>query len=175
MVLLNLLKQPDSPWWDDRSTPGVERRDDIVKAAMADATDELTRLLGKDPAGWRWGRLHTLTLRNQSFGKSGIGPVEWLFNSGPAGLAGGRSIVNATGWDPAKGYEVTAVPAMRMVVDLSTWDSSRWVALTGESGHAFSDHYQDQFELWRTGRTLPMRWDEPTVRAESTGTLVLRP
>jgi len=175
LVLLRLLNQEESPWWDDRSTPKVETRDDIVTAAMNEAADELTHRLGKDPTAWRWGRLHTLTLRNQSLGRSGVAPIEAMFNYGPAAVSGGGSIVDATGWDPSAGYEVNAVPSMRMIVDLSNLDGSRWVALTGESGHAFTDHYRDQFDLWRTGQLLPMRWTEATIRAEATQTLTLQP
>jgi penicillin amidase len=40
--------------------------------------------------------------------------------------------------DAGEGYEVDAVPSMRMIVDLSDLDASRWVQLTGNSGHAFS-------------------------------------
>ena len=64
---------------------------------------------------------------------------------------------------------------MRMVVDLSSLDASRWINLTGASGHTFGPHYTDQFELWRTGKTLPMRWDPTTVRREAENTLTLRP
>jgi len=67
------------------------------------------------------------------------------------------------------------VPSMRMVVDLSNLDSSRWVQLMGESGHAFSAHYHDQFELWRTGGTLPMRWERATIQREAKHELRLRP
>ena len=90
-------------------------------------------------------------------------------------MSGGSSIVDATGWDPSAGYGVDAVPSMRMVVDLSNLDGSRWVQLTGESGHPFTDHYRDQFDLWRTGQLLPMRWSAAAVRAASTDTLVLQP
>ena len=41
---------------------------------------------------------------------------------------------------------------MRMVVDLDDLDGSRWVNLTGASGHAFDAHYTDQTELWVDGR-----------------------
>ncbi len=114
-------------------------------------------------------------MQNQSFGTSGIGPIEWLFNHGPVGVSGGSNIVNATGWDPSQGYQVDAVPSMRMIVDLSNLDASRWIQLTGESGHAFSAHYADQFDLWRTGQTLPMRWDEKSIRKSTVDTLTLRP
>ena len=64
---------------------------------------------------------------------------------------------------------------MRMIVDLSNLDTSRWIQLTGESGHAFSSHYHDQFDLWRTGHTLPMRWNEQTIKHEAADTLTLTP
>jgi penicillin amidase len=64
---------------------------------------------------------------------------------------------------------------MRMIVDMSNLDASRWINLTGESGHAFAAHYADQFERWRTGETLPMRWDPAVIRREAEHTLTLRP
>ncbi|HEY2673768.1 MAG TPA: penicillin acylase family protein [Rugosimonospora sp.] len=175
LVVTNLLSQPDSPWWDVESTPKVETRDDILAEAMTAATAELTKKLGADPAAWRWGSIHTLYVQNQSFGTSGIGPIEWLFNYGPVGVSGGSNIVDATGWNPSVGYEVNAVPSMRMIVDMSNLDGSRWIQLTGESGHAFSDHYHDQFDLWRTGKTLPMPWTESGIRASSVDTLTIAP
>jgi penicillin amidase len=174
-VVRGLLEKPASPWWDDRGTPAVETMDQILAAALAGAAAELSDRLGDEPSEWRWGDLHTLELRNQSFGESGVAPVEWLFNRGPEPVSGGSSIVNATGWDAASGYEVDAVPSMRMVVDLGNLDGSRWVQPGGNSGHAFSAHYADQFGPWRRGEMLPMRWDRATIRREATDTLVLKP
>ena len=62
-----------------------------------------------------------------------------------------------------------------MIVDLSNLDASRWVQLTGNSGHAFDAHYDDQFELWRTGANLPMHWDRASIEADATDTLTLTP
>ncbi|WP_040479821.1 penicillin acylase family protein [Longispora albida] len=174
-VTRNLLSQPESPWWDDKRTPAVETRDTILGAAMTAADKELRDRLGGEPKKWRWGDLHTITLTNQTFGKSGVGAVEWLFNRGPFGTAGGGGIVNANGWDATEGYGVNAVPSMRMVVDLSNLDNSRWVQLTGNSGHAFHDNYDDQFELWRTGKDLPMRWDSASITREAEETQTLKP
>jgi len=98
-----------------------------------------------------------------------------MFNVGPVDTSGGQAIVNATGWDARNGYQVDWVPSMRMIVDLSNLDGSRWVQLTGESGHAFSAHYHDQLELWRTGRNLPMRWNRDAIVHESVDHLTLRP
>ena len=55
------------------------------------------------------GGTHTLTLTNQTFGTSGIGLIESIFNQGPIEVAGGDSIVNAKGWTPSAGYGVTWV------------------------------------------------------------------
>jgi penicillin amidase len=175
-VLRNLLDRPDDPWWDDVRTAGVkETRDDILRLAMKDADGELRHRLGDDPAKWKWGDLHRLELRNETFGDSGIGPIEWLFNRGPLELAGGDSLVDATGSDVQTGYGVDWVPSMRMIVDLADTDRSRWINLTGASGHAFDEHYWDQARLWARGETIPMRSAPVTIRREARKTLTLTP
>jgi penicillin G amidase len=174
-VVRHLLEAPDDPFWDDSGTAQVETRDDILIDAARVARDDMTRRQGKDPANWKWGRLHALELREQSLGTSGIGPVERLFNRGPVQVGGGSSIVQATKWDAAEGFETIAVPSMRMVIDLSDRDASRWIDLTGVSGHPYHDHYADQTELWRTGQSLPMRSDPALIRAAAVATLVLTP
>ena len=65
-------------------------------------------------------------------------------------------IVDATSWDAATdSFDVTAAPSMRMVVSLADLDDSRWINLTGVSGHAFHDNYVDQTDLWVAGESLP--------------------
>ena len=133
------------------------------------------RRLGDDPEAWRWGRLHTLSLTNPSFGESGIAPIEWLFNRGPYEVGGGSDIVNAIGWDASVGYEVNWVPSLRMVVDLDDLDASTWVNLTGASGHAFHPHYDDQARLWQRGETRTWPFTIDAVRAAADESLQLRP
>ncbi|BCB89246.1 hypothetical protein Psuf_065590 [Phytohabitans suffuscus] len=112
---------------------------------------------------------------NNPLGQSGIPPVEWLFNRGPVPVGGGSGLVNATGWSSDVGYEVNSVPSMRMIVDMSNLDGSRWVQLSGASGHAFHAHYTDQVELWRTGRTTPMLWERSSVELAAEHTMTLEP
>lgn len=175
-VVDSILDRPGNRWWDDVTTPGIrETRDQVLAAAMRDARDELTMIQSRNPDDWRWGAMHRLELVNPTLGDSGIGLVNRIFNRGPFEVGGGGGIVNATGWDAAEGYEVTAVPSMRMVVDLADLDRSRWIQLTGNSGHAFNDNYLDQQELWRTGRTLPWAFGTKAVDAATKDTLTLRP
>ncbi|MFI5496353.1 penicillin acylase family protein [Actinoplanes sp. NPDC051859] len=175
-IMRGMLARPDDPWWRNAADPrGLRTRDDVLRAALDDAAAELTGRLGDDPREWRWGDLHTLTLRNETLGTGGPAPVQWLLNRGPYPVGGGNAAVDATGWDAKFSYEVTWVPSMRMVVDLSDLDASRWVNLTGQSGHAFDDHYDDQQQLWRAGQTAPWPFHPPAVAAATRADLTLTP
>lgn len=64
---------------------------------------------------------------------------------------------------------------MRMIVDLSDLNNSLTVHTTGQSGHAFHPHYIDLAELWSSGQTYPMWWEEQAVQANAEGHLRLTP
>ncbi|WP_216853228.1 penicillin acylase family protein [Phytoactinopolyspora halotolerans] len=174
-VMRDLAAHPDDPYWDDVDTETIESRDEILARAVDRARNEMTRLQGKDASTWEWGRSHQLTLVEPTFGTSGIDLVESLVNTGPVSVGGGTSTVLATAWAPDEGYEVTWVPSMRMVVDLSNFDASQWVDLTGVSGHPYHEHYGDQTELWRDGEMLPMRSSANSVRHSGEHTLTFTP
>ncbi|MET7328723.1 penicillin acylase family protein [Nonomuraea sp. NPDC005650] len=175
-VVRRLLDTPDDPFWDDVTTKNIkETRDDILRQALASAYQELSDRLGPEVKSWRWGDLHQLELVNGSLGTSGIAPVEALFNRGPLAVAGSKDAVNATGWNVQKGYAISAVPSMRMVVDLSDTDKSQWINLTGASGHAFHDNYWDQAEIWAKGDLLPMYAKPESIKKAAVHTLKLTP
>ncbi|WP_411722190.1 penicillin acylase family protein [Mycetocola sp.] len=168
-----LLDEPDSEWWAGQDDIVVSR-DDALTLALSKAWTEAEQLMGPDQEDWTWGELHTLTIRNESFGESGVAPIEMLFNRGPYELAGGSSVVNAVGWYAPEGYVVDWVPSMRQVVDLADLDSSTWINLTGTSGHAFHANYVDQTPLWQKQetRTWPFSPDAVTQATRDTLTLV---
>ena len=173
-VVESLAQQPDSPWWTDKKLD-IDSRDAMFEHAADEAWTEATRLMGGDPEKWRWDKIHTITLTNASFGESGIAPIEALFNRGPYPVGGGSSVVDAVAWDASVGYTVDWVPSMRQVVDLSDFDKSTWINLTGASGHAFSPHYDDQTPLWQTNKTRPWPFTAKAVAAATDQTLTLRP
>ena len=177
-VVVALLEEPDSPWWDDHRTVNVvESRDEILVRALETARLELTVTLGKKAADWQWGRLHIAAPEHPVLGGDGIpGPVRRLVNPRPLAVGGGSSIVNATSWDAASGsFAVTDAPSMRMVVDLADLDASTWVTLTGTSGHPGSVHYTDQFDAWAAGETFPWPFSLDAVHEASVRELTLRP
>lgn len=175
-IVDSIIDRPGNHWWDDITTRAVrETRDEMLEAAMRDARDELTMKQSSIPSEWSWGKLHDLELVNPTLGDSGVGLVNRLFNRGPYAVGGGNGIVDATSWDAAAGYEVTSAPSMRMIVDLADLDRSRWIQLTGNSGHAFHEHYVDQQKLWSKGETLPWAFGRKAVDAATEDTLTLSP
>ncbi|MEU6374288.1 penicillin acylase family protein [Streptomyces sp. NPDC046909] len=178
-VVRNLMDDEDSDWWTtpkgvgDR--PEATNRDELFKRAMIDARWELTAKLGKDIDSWSWGRLHRLFLKNQTLGTEGPGFLKYMLNRGPWKLSGGEATVNATGWNAAGGYGVVWVPSMRMVVNLGDLDKSKWINLTGASGHAYSAHYTDQTSKWVKGELLDWSFSKDAVDKSTSDTLVLKP
>jgi penicillin amidase len=178
-VVRNLVSKPDSDWWKAPKSgygrPAAHNLDGLLERAMIDARWELTAKLGKDIDTWNWGRLHRLFLKNQTLGTDGPGFLQYILNRGPWKLSGGEATVNASGWNAAGGYGVVWVPSMRMVVNLGDLDKSKWINLTGASGHAFSAHYTDQTDKWADGELLPWSFSADAVGTSTSDTLVLEP
>lgn len=177
-VVRNLMDDPDSDWWKtprSGTRPAADNRDKLFERAMIDARWELTAKLGKDIDTWNWGRLHRLFLKNQTLGTEGPGFLQYALNRGPWRLSGGEATVNATGWNAAGGYGVIWVPSMRMVVNLGDLDKSKWINLTGASGHAYSSHYTDQTNKWAKGELLDWSFSDKAVEENTSDTLVLKP
>jgi penicillin amidase len=174
-VIRTLWPQKRNKWWDDAAVDGRQNRRATVTAALDAAAEEMRGLQGGDPSGWRWGDMHLVEARNATLGKSGIAPIERIFNRGPLPVGGGSSIPLATGWQPGKGYGVTWIPSMRQVIDMSDLDASTWVNFTGNSGHAFHPNYVDQFDAWVDGGQFPWPFTRAAVQTAGTDSLTLTP
>ncbi|RKE20762.1 penicillin acylase family protein [Streptomyces sp. TLI_171] len=178
-VVRRQLADPKSPWWDyiDSDHQQQHGLDNLLAEALKDARQDLTSRLSKDISTWSWGRLHQLTLQEPTLGSddSSIASdvVHKLLNRGPYKLSGGSAAVDATGWNAAAGYDVDWIPSMRMVVDLSNFDTSRWINVGGASGHAFHANYNDQTELWAKGELLAWAYTKDAVKAAGKNTLTL--
>ncbi|MER5901316.1 penicillin acylase family protein [Streptomyces mirabilis] len=177
-VVRKIIDDQNNDWWKAPKTrldKAADNRDELFARAMKDARWELTAKLGKDMDTWSWGRLHRLFLKNQTLGTEGPGVLQYMLNRGPWKLSGGEATVNATGWNAAGGYGVVWVPSMRMVVNLDDFDKSKWINLSGASGHAYSAHYTDQTDKWAKGELLPWSFSDKAVDKSTSDTLVLKP
>jgi penicillin G amidase len=168
-----LAADPDSRWWDDRNTAKVETREDTMKKVWRTSIAHLKATLGEDPAGWGWGKAHTLTHGHPLAAQK---PLDRLFNIGPFAAPGGRELPNnlSSLIGPAP-WAVTYGPSTRRVIDFA--DSSKAVGINpvGQSGVLFNSHYQDQAKTFIAGGYVPQHLSESDVAANTRSTLKFRP
>ncbi len=185
-AVIQLLAEPNSPWWDNTATPDVkETREQVLEKSLRDAAATLVAEYGSDPTQWQWGKLHTATFASQALGSS---PLAFIFNRGPFEVDGGTAVVNNTGTGtnfkrsyatpPAKLNAIFAessTPSLRQIIDLSDLNASRFIHTTGQSGQPASPHYDDFINLWRNIQYVPMWWNPSDIKANAEGTLTLTP
>lgn len=165
------LMQADQRWFPGGVGAAVE-------ACLSAAWEQAMTRLGPDPAGWRWGTLHTLTFFH-GIGRAGgwaIRGLDWLFglNRGPYARPGDGMTVNLGAFPLTEPFAVMAGPSYRHIVDLGDPEASRWIIAGGTSGDPRSPHYADQIEPWLRGAYRPMRLRARTEASEG-AVLRLRP
>ncbi|UCH43097.1 MAG: penicillin acylase family protein [Dehalococcoidales bacterium] len=172
-----LMAEPDNIWWDDITTEEItETRDDILVRSFREGYNKTKDELGADRDRWQWGKLHTSTFVSNPLGASGIGLIERLVNRGPFATAGTTDAVNATRWVAAdNNLTVATLPSMRMIVDLGDLGSSLTVHTTGQSGHPYSQHYDDMIDPWRNSDYYPMLWARNQVESAAVNHITLIP
>jgi penicillin amidase len=172
-ALPRLAADESSPWWSNAKTPGRENRAATVKTMWRATLAHLQKTFGPDPAGWTWGKAHTLT-HSHPLGMQK--PLDKLFNVGPFAAPGGRELPNNLGGDigPAP-WAVSMGPSTRRVIDFG--DASKAVGINpvGQSGVLFDAHYSDQAADYIQGKYKPLHLSEADVAASTRSTLKLEP
>ncbi len=177
LALARVLEDAHSPWYDNVYTPDrVETKEEVLLRALEKAVDHLTQALGKDMDQWRWGRVHTATFVHQTLGKSGVVLLEKVFNRGPVPVPGSCMTVNNMCFGYEDPFAVRVIPSYRQVFDVGNWDRGSWVVhSTGQVGHPYHPHYDDQIPLWQQGEYMPLYWDLPTIQDAAREVLTLEP
>ena len=116
-------------------------------------------------------------LLSQLGAKSLIKAMNKIFNVGPASVPGGYESVNNISFllNDTIQYEVEHGPAMRIIIDFDDVENALSVIPSGQSGHAFSPHYNDQFELYNSGKFRKMHMNFDNTSKESIATMQLNP
>lgn len=172
-MIAALLARPRDPWYDDKGTPQVESRDDMLRRSLPKAVAMLERRLGKDPDQWRWGRIHTASLGHQPFGA--VPPLARIFNGRPVEVPGTDGTVNSMGSDPFRPYRVGFGVSQRFVADLSDLSRSLSVNSSGQSGLPFYRHRDDMTQMWARGEYHPVLTTREAVRSQAESVLTLAP
>jgi len=175
-TIAEMLPDPVAPLWDNPATLDLhENRDMVLATALHKGMKAGIRKLGKDITRWRWGTVHTALFRNQTFGDSGIKPVEAIFNRGPVPVGGGMQQVVSSDWNPEKPFDARGISSMRMILDLSSFGGSRMMNATGQSGHVGNHHYSDMIMPWARVQYHAVYWDEAALRNAGVTRLDLQP
>ena len=143
MVLLGLLADSASAWWDDVRTSGVERRDDMLAAALRSGLVSAERDLGPPEGdGWRWEQAHHANVFHL-LRLPALSALELQVQGGPSTL----------GPSPGRG---THGASWRMVVELGPEVRAWGIYPGGQSGNPASPHYLDRLPRWLDGTLDPV-------------------
>ena len=121
----------------------------------------LRETLGEETYNWRWENLHKLTLEPLLFNKAAENEnapeilkliVRNVLSRGPYGVPGNGMTVNNGQYDWSKPFKMILGPSIRRIIDLSDLSETQSVIPGGQSGIPMSPHYNDQTELWLTGK-----------------------
>ncbi len=172
---LTLISNDNSLWWDNVKTKEIkETRSGVVKEAANKTLALLEKTSGEKVEEWTWGKIHTLT-HNHPLGA--VKPLDKFFNVGPFVVDGGQEVVNNLTFslDTTGYFPVTVGPALRKITDLSAIESGETISPTGQSGNVMSKHYDDQAELFATGKFRPMLMNRSVIEQKNSTKLTLIP
>lgn len=142
-TLAQLMSDASSPWWDDRSTPRKEERDDIIHASLVSGLGNTLQRYGESPDGrWRWDRVRRFTIPHL-LGLPGLEAVGVANRGGPGTLS-------------PMAMRGTHGASWRMVVDMGS-PMRAWTTYPGgQSGNPASRYYRDRLTEWSAGSLRPV-------------------
>jgi penicillin G amidase len=159
-----LVKTPDSPWFDDVRTAQKETLPDLVRRVAAQVRPALQARHGADLAKWKWGDEHRIAfvspLRRSGTGRDFLGFAE-------APMSGsGVTLLRAL--SPfMEGFDVQFFASMRLVADLGDDQKVEAVVSGGVVDRQFHPHQKDQLPAWSEGRLLNWWFAPAQVEAKA--------
>jgi penicillin G amidase len=150
----------------------TERRDALLARSLHEATTELTKKLGADMNGWKYGqeKYHHALIQHPLAGVVGDA-MRARLNVGPAARGGDSYTVTASG----TGDNQTSGGSFKIIADTEDWDNSIGQNNPGQSGNPDSPHYRDLFEMWSQGKYFPVAYSRAKVESVTHERMTLRP
>jgi len=164
------LQSGESSWFQEGQLEGEEARDEIIARSFEQVVEELQEKQGSSPENWEWGEKHTITFEHDM---SEIPVLARLLNRGPYPVGGSPVTPANMSFPTSEPFQVTHSAPWRYVVDVKE-NRGYDVLATGNSGHPFSAHYDDQLSLWLEMEHKPMPFTLEEVR-QLDNRLLLKP
>ncbi len=161
-------KNENSIWWDDVTTKNKkETRLEILNKSFREAIIALEKQLGKEVNSWTWNRVHTLE-HQHPLGQ--VAALRGVFNVGSFEVPGSTEVINNLffNFTNTGEYQVKGGPSTRRIIDFSDIENSMSILPTGQSGNPFSKHYNDQAEMYNTGKFRKMKMNKEEIIKSST-------
>jgi penicillin amidase len=162
--LRKILANGSSSWVDDiRTKEKIETIEEVLKKSFIKGIEDIENIVGHNMKNWEWGRAHYLK-HEHKMGSNKI--LDWIFNFnvGPYLSGGSDKSPNAGSYSFSKPYAQTSGASMRRVVDFSNLNETQQIIPTGQSGLHNSRHYDDQADLYHSGKYRTTWFDETYIR-----------
>ncbi|NCX45376.1 MAG: penicillin acylase family protein, partial [Betaproteobacteria bacterium] len=152
-----IVARQDESWCDDRSSASLESCQTMLALAWDDALDRLSARYGDDPRQWTWGRLHPAVSAHRPF--STIPGLRSIFelrvpSDGETYTINVGRLALSHRDEP---YRNQHAASLRLIFDLSSTESSRFIMQTGQSGWVFAPGYRDMNKAWSQVKDRPLR------------------
>lgn len=150
-LLVNMIEGPHIQLVDMKHTDRKETMKDILEISFRETISELSSSLSPDPDEWKWGSVHTFTLRHPL---ASVKILDRFFNlnRGPYPVPGSFHTVAPFSYSYHKPYDVNHGASQRHIYVTGNWDLSKTVIPTGNSGIPSSPNYCDQTHLYLEGK-----------------------
>ena len=167
-IVARQIANANSSWWDNVTTKNQkETRSQILASSFTEAISALENQLGNIVSNWEWNKVHTVEYQHP-LGKLAI--LKPFFNVGPFSVPGSVEVINNQFFDFSEDgfYKVKGGPSSRRIIDFSDIENSWGILPTGQSGNPFSQHYNDQSDLYNAGKFRKMKLNKEEIIQSST-------
>jgi penicillin amidase len=140
----------------------------FLLTTLHEAFADAQKILGEDPAIWRWGKLHVVNFRHA------LDKRDAKFDRGPIERSGdGDTVCVTVARSPS--FEQVHGASFREILDLADWDRSLAINVPGQSGNPESAHYDDLIAFWSKGEYFSLLFTRAQVEQNASETTTLHP
>ena len=169
----NFIFKKVVPFQVDSLQINEKLRDKLICNGFVNAVNEIKDKLGEDINNWDWGNIHTITYEHP-LGK--LSPLNYIFNLGPFSIPGANNVINKSMSTPGNhDYKVSSLPSTRRLIDIGSPENSYSILPSGNSGNFWSNHYDDQLNLFLNGKYRKINFSKGQINSNLSHELLLIP